>query len=210
MRSRGTQPAIASVTVSGPFDVSTPGNSPSRQRIFVCRPAKPAEEPACAKRILGTLAKRAYRRPIGEAELSDLMPFYERGRTEHIDFGIERAVERLLVSPQFLYRIEREQKKVAPGSAQPVSDLDLASRLSFFIWSSIPDDELLDLAIAGKLRTGGNVQKQVARMLADPRADSLLTNFAAQWLYLRDDGFRLLRRKGVTVLSLMLPESNRT
>ena len=192
MRSRGTQPAINSVTISGPYNVTGSGDSPSRRRIFVCTPASAAQELPCARRILSTLARRAYRRPATEADLKDLLPFYERGRKEgSFDLGIQRALERLLVSSQFLFRIEREPASVAAGSAYRISDLELASRLSFFIWSSIPDDELLDVAAAGRLKDPKVLDQQVRRMLADPRSESLVTNFAAQWLYLRDIGAKL-------------------
>ncbi len=187
MRGRGTQPAINSVTISGPYNATGGGDTPSRRRIFACRPSSAAEELPCARRILSTLARRAYRRPATEADVRDLLPFYERGRSEgSFDLGIQRALERLLVSPQFLFRIEREAANVAAGTAYRVSDLELASRLSFFIWSSIPDDELLDAAAAGRLKDPKVLEQQVRRMLADPRSESLVTNFAAQWLYLRD------------------------
>ena len=187
MRSRGTQPAIASVTISGPYNVTAPGDSPSRRRIFVCRPSGPADELPCARRILSTLTRRAYRRPVGDVELRDLMPFYEAGRRDgSFDLGIQKALERLLVSSQFLFRIERPPATVAAGTPYRVSDLELASRLSFFLWSSIPDDELLGIAAAGTLKDPKVLDQQVRRMLADPRSESLVTNFAAQWLYLRD------------------------
>jgi len=187
MRSRGTQPAIASVTISGPYNVTAPGDSPSRRRIFVCRPSGPSDELPCARRILSTLTRRAYRRPVGDVELRDLMPFYEAGRKEgSFDLGIQKALERLLVSSQFLFRIERPPANVAAGTPYRVSDLELASRLSFFLWSSIPDDELLEAAVAGTLKDPKVLDQQVRRMLADPRSESLVTNFAAQWLYLRD------------------------
>jgi mono/diheme cytochrome c family protein len=197
MRSRGTQPAINSVTISGPYNATAGGDSPSRRRIFVCTPSSAAQELPCARRILSTLARRAYRRPVNETDIRDLMPFYERGRKEGVpagssaqagsfDLGIQKALERLLVSAQFLFRIEREPSAIAAGTAYRVSDLELASRLSFFIWSSIPDDELLDAAVAGRLKDPRILEQQVRRMLADPRAESLVTNFAAQWLYLRD------------------------
>ena len=192
MRSRGTQPAINSVTISGPYNVTGPGDSPSRRRIFVCRPSSAAEELPCARRILSTLARRAYRRPVNETDVRDLLPFYEQGRKEgSFDLGIQKALERLLVSSQFLFRIEREPLTVAAGTAYRVSDLELASRLSFFIWSSIPDDELLDVAAAGRLKDPKVLEQQVRRMMADPRSESLVTNFAAQWLYLRDIGAKL-------------------
>jgi mono/diheme cytochrome c family protein len=187
-RSRGTQPAIASVTISGPHGASTPGDSASRRRIFVCRPSGPADEVPCATRILSSLARRAYRRPATDVDLRDLMPFFQQGRAAgSFDLGIQRALERLLVSSQFLFRIERP---VPGGSKDPqprtVSDLELASRLSFFLWSSIPDDELLDAATAGRLKEPAVLDRQVRRMLADARSSALVTNFAAQWLYLRD------------------------
>jgi len=201
MRSRGTQPAINSVTISGPYNVTGSGDSPSRRRIFVCRPASSAEELPCARRILSTLVRRAYRRQATEADLKDLLPFYEQGRRGpgpagdsnagaggpgSFDLGIQKALERLLVSSQFLFRIEREPATVAAGTRYRVSDLELASRLSFFIWSSIPDDELLDAAAAGRLKDPKVLEQQVRRMLADRRSESLVSNFAAQWLYLRD------------------------
>jgi mono/diheme cytochrome c family protein len=186
-RSRGTQPSIASVTIRGPYNSTGPGDTPSRQRIFVCRPANVAAEPACAKQIVSTLARRAYRRPVTDADVSTLMAFYDNGRKERdFDLGIQRALERLLVSPQFLYRIERDPAGAAVGSAHTVSDLELASRLSFFLWSSIPDDELLNIAASGKLKQPGVLEQQVKRMLADQRSESMVNNFAAQWLYLRD------------------------
>jgi mono/diheme cytochrome c family protein len=192
MRSRGTQPAINAVTISGPYNVTGSGDSPSRRRVFVCRPASATEEIACARRILSTLARRAYRRPVNDTDIRDLLPFYERARKEgSFDFGIQKALERLLVSPQFLFRIEREPASSAAGTAYRVSDIELASRLSFFIWSSIPDDELLDAAVAGRLKDPRVLEQQVRRMLADPRSESLVTNFAAQWLYLRDISAKL-------------------
>ena len=186
-RSRGTQPAVASVTIRGPYNVTSPGDTPSRRRIFTCRPANTAAEPACAKQILAALARRAYRRPVTDADVATLLTFYQAGRKERdFDLGIQRALERLLVSPQFLYRIERDPPGAAPGSVHAVSDLELASRLSFFLWSSIPDDELLDVAAAGRLKQPRVLEQQVRRMLADPRSESMVTNFAEQWLYLRD------------------------
>lgn len=185
-RTRGTQPAIASVTIRGPYNGKGPGDTPSREQIFTCRPKDAAAEPACAKQILSTLMRRAYRRPVTDADVAALLPFYDKGRKERdFDLGIQTALERLLVSPQFLYRIERDPA-VPLGAVHPVTDLELASRLSFFIWSSIPDDELVNLASAGKLRQPGVLEQQVRRMLADSRSESLVTNFAAQWLYLRD------------------------
>ena len=186
-RSRGTQPAIASITIRGPYNATGPGDTPSRRRIFTCRPTAASAEPACAKQILSTLARRAYRRPVTDSDVATLLAFYEKGRQERdFDLGIQRALERLLVSPQFLYRIERDPAGAAPGSVHAVTDLELASRLSFFLWSSIPDDELLDVAAAGRLKQPEVLEQQVRRMLADSRSESMVNNFAAQWLYLRD------------------------
>ena len=187
MRGVGPALAVAAVTLSGPYNAKGPGDTPTRQRIFVCRPASAAEEEPCARRILLTLERRAFRRPVTDADLQSLMPFYTAGRVEGgFDLGIQRALQRLLMSPQFLFRIEHDPANAAPGSSHPVTDLELASRLSFFLWSSIPDDELLNLASQGKLRQPGVLEQQVRRMMTDPRSASLVTNFAEQWLYLRD------------------------
>ncbi len=187
MRGRGSQAALINVTVSGPYNAIGPGDTPSRRRVFICRPLKKTDELACAIRILNTLAHRAYRRPVINEDLDDLMPFYKAGRAEGgFDAGIERAVERLLVSPQFLFRIERDPAGIAPGTPYRISNLELASRLSFFLWSSIPDDELVNLASAGLLDDPNILEQQVKRMLADPRSESLVTNFADQWLFVKD------------------------
>jgi mono/diheme cytochrome c family protein len=184
MRSRGTMPAIAMTTIRGPYSATGPGDTPSRRKIFVCQPNAAADEEPCAREILSTLAKRAYRRAPAATDVAQLMPFYEAGKAEGgFEAGIQLALERLLVSPQFLYRIEREPEGEGTHS---VSDVELASRLAFFLWSSIPDDELLQLAIDGRLRDASVLRTQVQRMLADPRSESMVTNFAAQWLFLRD------------------------
>ena len=186
-RSRGTQPAIASATIRGPYDVIGSGNTPSRRQIFLCQPGNPAEEAECAERILSNLVRRAYRRPATDRDLEDLGPFFDIGRQEaDFDRGIQRALERLLVSPQFLFRIEREPTGIAADTAYRVSGLELASRLSFFLWSSIPDDELLNAALDGGLADAEILEQQVLRMLADPRSESMVTNFASQWLFLGD------------------------
>lgn len=186
-RSRGTQPSIGQVTISGPYEATGPGDTPSRQKIFVCKPTQASLEEACARQIISTMIKRAYKRPVNNDDIADLMPFYQGGRKERdFDYGVEKVVERVLVSPQFLYRIERENTKAAAGTAYPVSDLELASRMSFFIWSSIPDDELLDAAASGKLRQPATLEAQVKRMMADPRSEAMVNNFGAQWLFLRD------------------------
>ena len=183
------QPYVSMVTISGPFGASTSGDTPSRDRLFVCRPVSPADadESACARNILETLARRAYRRPVTDVDLEMLLAFYRDGRAEGgFDVGIQRALERLLVSPQFLLRFERDPAGIAADTNYPVSDLELASRLSFFLWSSVPDDELLDVAIRGTLHEPAVLEHQVRRMLADGRSQSLVNNFAAQWLFLRN------------------------
>ena len=183
-----TQPNVYAITVTGPFDATGPGVAPSRRRIFTCRPAEDAaaaDERACAAEILSTLARRAYRRPATGADVDLLLGFFEDGRADGgFDQGVEMALRRLLVSPEFLLRVERDPA----GAAGPyrVSDLELASRLSFFLWSSLPDDELIEAASRGALRDPAVLEAQVRRMLADERSASLVTNFAAQWLYLRN------------------------
>jgi len=187
LRGAGAEIGVGVVTISGPYNAKGPGDTLSRRRIFVCRPAAPSDEETCARRIISTLERRAYRRPVTANDVEYLMPFYTAGKTEGgFDLGIQRAIQRLLVSPQFLFRIERDPANAPPGTAHPVSDLELASRLSFFLWSSIPDDELLELASQGKLRQPSILEQQVKRMLADSRSTSLVSNFAEQWLYLRD------------------------
>jgi len=182
-------PGVTQVTVAGPFNPTGPGDTPSRRRLLVCTPASPAEEPACASTILQTLATRAYRRPVPTdgAEMRTLLDAYHTGRTSGtFEAGIRRAVARVLVDPQFLFRFEREPANVAPGRPFRLADVELASRLSFFLWSSLPDDELLELARRGALQDKSVVEQQVRRMLADPRADALVDNFAGQWLLLRE------------------------
>ncbi len=187
LRSTGANLAIEVVTVSGPYNAKGPGDTPSRRRLFVCHPVSNTEEEPCARRVLSTVERRAYRRPVATTDVESLMPFYKAGAAEcGFDCGIERALRRVLVSPQFLFRIEHDPAGVTAGMSHPVNDIELASRLSFFIWSSIPDDELLELASQGKLRQPGVLEQQVRRMLADPRSSSLVTNFAEQWLFLRD------------------------
>ena len=186
-RGQRREPAIATVTLSGPYGADGAGDTPSRRRIFTCRPGGGATAEPCAHEILSALARRAYRRPVAGADLDLLLPFYEQGRAAGgFDRGIQRALERLLVSPEFLFRIERDPADVAPGAPYSVGDLELASRLSFFLWSSIPDDELLDRAIDGTLSDPAVLEAQVQRMLADGRSRALIDNFAEQWLYLRD------------------------
>ncbi|QEL13425.1 DUF1592 domain-containing protein [Limnoglobus roseus] len=180
-------PAVYQVSVTGPFGAKGPGDTPSRRRIFVTRPKTPADEDASAKQILATLLRRAYRRPITDADLDRVLPLYREARREQdFEAGIEAALSAVLVSREFLFRIERDPTGVAPRTAYRVSDLELASRLSFFLWSSIPDDELLGTAERGELHKPDVLTKQTRRMLADPRSQSLTTNFASQWLHLRN------------------------
>lgn len=178
--------AIAGLTIAGPFGVSGVSETPSRQRIFVCYPKTTADEPRCAKQILTSLARRGYRKPVPTREnLEPLLDAYAEGRANgDFESGIELALRRLLVSPEFLFRIERDSP--APKGIYRISDLELASRLSFFLWSSIPDDELLDLAAGSKLHEPKVLSGQIRRMLADPRATELTRNFAGQWLFLRN------------------------
>ena len=178
---------VQSIAITGPLSPAGAGDTPSRRRIFVCRPASEAEETPCAKKILTALATRAYRQPLAPADLDTLLTFYQSGRTNSdFDAGIEQALSRILADPRFVFRFEREPDAVPPGGAYRISDLELASRLSFFLWSSIPDDELLDIAAKGRLHEPAVLEHQARRMLADARAESLATNFGGQWLYLRE------------------------
>jgi hypothetical protein len=180
-------PAIYSISIIGPYNAKGPGDTPSRRRILVCRPAAPTDEEPCARKIFATLTRRAYRRPVTEADLRVPLKFYKQGRAAgSFDEGIDMGLRAVLVSPEFLFRIEQDPNGVAPNTAYKISDVELASRLAFFLWSSIPDDELLDLAIQNKLHAPGVLEKQVRRMLADERSRTLVTNFADQWLYLRN------------------------
>jgi hypothetical protein len=185
-----SEPAVDRVLIGGPYDGSIAVNTPSRRRIFLCRPATRVAEEPCAKQILSTLARRAYRRPVTDADVQTLMAFYRAGRNDgDFDLGIERGLRRLLSAPAFLFRVEREPASVTAGTAFAVSSVDLASRLSFFLWSSIPDDELLDAAVKGTLSSPAVLERQIARMLRDERSRSLVDNFAVQWLQLgRIDG----------------------
>jgi hypothetical protein len=179
-------PGIQSVSITGPLNASGPGRTPSRDRIFVCRPENAAAERACAETILRTLATRAYRRPVDDGSLSTLMEFYASGQDlRGFETGIQYALARILVDPQFIYRFEREPRDLADGDVYALGDYELASRLSFFLWSSIPDDELLAVAAEGGLQDAAVRASQVRRMLADPRAHALVENFAGQWLLLR-------------------------
>jgi hypothetical protein len=185
-------PGVGRVELSGPYNVTGRGDTPSRRAIFTCRPppnvvASGPEEVACASEILGRLGRFAFRRPVTEADLEMLIEFFHSGRAvADFDAGIEMALRRVLMSPDFLFRRESDPDGAAPGQPYAISELELASRLSFFLWSSIPDGELLDLAERGELRRPRVLDQQVARMLADPRARALVDNFGGQWLYLRN------------------------
>ena len=178
-------PGVESVIIEGPFNAAGVTDTPSRQRIFGCRPRSAADE-SCARTILRTLARRAYRRAVTDEDVDTLIDFYRLGRREGFDAGIETALQRILVSPDFIFRIEQDQAGSASGAVHRVSDVELASRLSFFLWSSIPDDELLEAAIQGRLRRPEVLERQVRRMLQDSRSSTLVENFASQWLQLRD------------------------
>jgi hypothetical protein len=180
-------PSVDNVSIAGPLAVRTTKDSPARRAVFICQPSGAATEDACARRILSTLARRAYRGPVSERDLDTLLTFYRAGRAEGgFDAGIQQGLRRILASPRFLFRIEREPGAAAlrPSAAQAyrVSDVDLASRLSFFLWSSIPDEELLATALKGTLSERTTLERQVRRMLTDRRANALVDNFAAQWL----------------------------
>jgi cytochrome c5 len=181
--------ALRELEIMGPLDPGAANTSESYRRVFVCRPSKVADEAGCAKTILSTVARRAYRRPVTDADLKVLLAFYNQGRAAgDFDAGIELALQRVLVSPSFLFRTEfaPSSPPSSPTSGSyRISDIELASRLSFFLWSSIPDDELLDLAVQGKLHEPAVLERQAKRMLADPRSAAFTVNFAGQWLSLR-------------------------
>jgi hypothetical protein len=188
--SRNDAPVVTGITVNGPNKATGRGNTPSRVRLFVCRPASAAEESACAAKIFAQLATHAYRRPVSPNDAAVLQPLiaaYSEGR-RHGDFdvGVQYGLARALVDPRFLFRLEADPAKAVAGRAYRVSDIELASRLSFFLWSSVPDEELMRVATAGSLSRPAVLQKQVKRMLADPKASALSQNFAAQWLLLRN------------------------
>ena len=184
---RGGNPAVDAVTVTGPYNAKGSGETPSRQKIFVCSPARGEDEEPCAKKILSTLARRAYRRPLSQEDLQTLLSLYQTGRSDGgFEAGIQLALQRILAGPEFLFRIERDPAGVAPGTAYRINDVEMASRLSFFLWSTMPDEELLGLAESGRLKDPTVLQQQVQRMLADSRSKTLVSNFAGQWLSLRN------------------------
>ena len=195
-RAASGEPVVSSVTITGPLpETATPGESPSRRKLFVCTPAAAASDEdaaACAREVITALARRAYRRPVTDADLEVPLALYRDGAARGgFEAGIELAVRGILVSPNFLFRFEDQPASAAPGTPYRISDLELASRLSFFLWSSVPDDELVDHAVAGELNRPEVLRGQVARMLADPRAEALVDNFAGQWLHIRNvPGYR--------------------
>ena len=194
--------AVEDVSISGPYSSGGAGDTPSRRALFTCRPvdSSSAAEEACAREILSRVARRAYRRPVAADDVETLVDFYRAGRDGgDFETGVQLALERVLISPDFLFRIERDPSGVAPDATYALSDLELASRLSFFLWSSIPDDELLDLAERGELTDPGQLEAQTRRMLADPRSSQLVENFIGQWLYLRN-------LRGVVPDALAFPE----
>ena len=185
---RAPTPGVTNVSIVGPLRATGVGDTPSRRRLFVCSPASAAEEIVCATTILARVAERAYRRPVaaGDPALDILLEFYAAGRARgSFDLGIQQAVARVLVDPEFIFRFEAEPEALTPGEIYAISDLELASRLSFFLWSSIPDDALRAAAASGELRDEAVLEREVRRLLADPRADALVANFASQWLGLR-------------------------
>ena len=185
---RAGAPEVGSVTIAGPYQPTGRGDTPARARIFTCRPtgAAASEEP-CARAIVSTLARRAFRRPVTASDVNPLLALYRQSRQDGADFddSIGTSLQAMLVSPDFLFRIERDRKGAAPGSPQRLNDHELASRLSFFLWSSIPDEELLKLADQGKLSNPAVRKAQLERMIQDPRSDAFISNFGSQWLYLR-------------------------
>ena len=181
------RPHVQTFTVTGPFNADGTGDTASRREVFTCRPTSPRRERDCATQILGRLARRAYRQPISKAELEPILGFYDAARKNgSFENGIQRGLERILASPRFAFRIEHDPDSVTPGTPYRISGVELASRLSFFLWSSIPDDTLLDVAARGRLKDPAVLEQQVRRMLADPRSSALVENFAGQWLHLRN------------------------
>jgi len=178
---------VTSVAITGPANPTGPGDTPNRRKIFICHPSSSGDEIACAKRILTSLATKAFRRPVRDSDLETLLGFYQEGRNSGgFEHGIEAALARILVDPWFIFRLEKEPPDAAPGGIYAISDIELASRLSFFLWSSIPDEELLRIAEQNKLHDPQILAHQARRMLADPKASALAANFAGQWLYLRE------------------------
>jgi hypothetical protein len=180
-------PHLSDFSISGPFHPTGVSDTPSRKKVFICRPAAGADELPCARKIIAKLARQAYRRPVNETDLEDLLGFYQRGRNKgDFETGITTALQAIVASPEFVFRFERTPPGVVAGANYRVSDLELASRLSYFLWSTAPDDELITLASQGRLSNTATLERQVRRMLADPRSEALSTNFAAEWLHLQN------------------------
>jgi len=178
---------VGNISIAGPYNVQGPGDTPSREKIFVCRPTGAADEMACAEKILANIVHRAYRRPVTADDMPQILALYTQGAAAGgFEQGVRLALQKILVSPDFIFRVELDPADVAPGSARLVSDVELASRLSFFLWSSIPDEDLLAAAESGKLRDPSVLESQVRRMLADSRSQALVKNFAGQWLFMRN------------------------
>ena len=181
------RPHMQTFTITGPFNAAGAGDTPSRRKIFACTPKPSVAESACAEKILGTLAHRAYRGPVAAIDRQRIMKIYQEGRSgASFEKGIEAALVRILAAPRFVFRVERDPANIVPGTAYRLGDVELASRLSFFLWSSIPDDELLRVAEQGKLKDPATLDAQVRRMLADPKSQAIIDNFAGQWLQLRN------------------------
>ena len=187
-RARSGEPVVASVAITGPLaDSAVVSETPSRRKLLICTPISATEQESCAEEIISTLARRAYRRPLTDSDVEVPLALYrQNARSGGFESGIELAVRSILVSPNFLFRVEDQPATVQPNMPYRISDLELASRLSFFLWSSVPDDELVDLAVANTLHEPAILQAQVTRMLEDPRSQSLIENFAGQWLYIRN------------------------
>lgn len=181
-----TVPHLSSVEIVGPYNIGGPGDTPSRKKIFVCRPASQKDETSCARKIIASLARLAYRRPVTDDDIEPLFVFYQKGRETGFDTGIEMALRRILADPLFVFRFEHDPEALPAGTAHRLTDIELASRLSFFLWSSIPDNELLIVAEQGKLKDPAVLQQQVQRMLKDPKSQALITNFSGQYLFLRE------------------------
>jgi cytochrome c553 len=197
-------PHLQDFTITGPYTVTGVSDTPSRRKIFKCRPLAPGEEVPCAKNILATLARQAYRRPVTEEDLEGLLSFYETGRKAgDFESGIRTALQAMLASPKFVFRLEQKPPNVAPGQTYRINDVELASRISYFLWSAAPDDELINSAAAGRLHNPIELEKQTRRMLADPRSESLATRFAAEWL-------RLAEIRNMIPDALLYPNFDRT
>ena len=186
-RDRNAAMALESIEISGPYGATTPEDTPSRRRLFSCYPSSTVEEDICAAEVLSTLSRRAFRRPVSDEDVEPLLSLYEEGQREGgFEAGIQFALRGILIDPEFLFRVEQDPADVGAATAYRISDLEFASRLSFFLWSSLPDDELVDLAARDHLRATGTLEQQIARMLRDPRSNAFIDNFFGQWLLLRN------------------------